>query len=71
MKVTLRKDANGNHSIYVPKKDLEAHVTSCEKPEIWGGKIELSNGWTLEMPEMAADTRLPITIEARKLGGEV
>lgn len=68
MKVTLRKDANGNYSIYVPKKDLEAHITSCEKPEIWGGKIELSNGWTLEMPALSADTRLPITIEARRLG---
>lgn len=68
MKVTLRKDANGNHSIYVPKKDLEAHVVSAELPTIWGGKIELDNGWTLEMPELAADTRLPITIEARRVG---
>ena len=68
MKVTLRKETDGSHSIYVPKKDLEARVLSAEIPTIWGGKIELDNGWTLEMPEMAADTRLPITIEARKLG---
>lgn len=68
MKVTLRKDANGSHSIYVPKKDLEARVISAELPTIWGGKIELDNGWTLEMPALAADTRLPITIEARRIG---
>ena len=68
MKVTLRKELNGNYSIYVPKKDLEAQVISLEVPTVWGGKIELDNGWTLEMPSMAADTRLPITIEARRLG---
>jgi nitrogen fixation protein NifT len=68
MKVTLRKEADGGHSIYVPKKDLEARIVSAELPEIWGGKVELDNGWTLEMPAMAADTRLPITIEARKTG---
>ena len=68
MKVTLRKEASGGHSIYVPKKDLEAQVVSAEIPTIWGGKIELDNGWTLEMPDLAADTRLPITIEARRLG---
>jgi nitrogen fixation protein NifT len=68
MKVTLRKEADGGHSIYVPKKDLEARVVSAELPALWGGKIELDNGWTLEMPALAADTRLPITIEARKLG---
>jgi nitrogen fixation protein NifT len=67
MKVTLRKEINGQHSIYVPKKDLEARVLSAENPTIWGGKIELDNGWTLEMPAMASDTRLPITVEARRL----
>ena len=68
MKVTVRKEATGHYSIYVPKKDLEARVVSAEQPAIWGGKIELDNGWTLEMPDMAADTRLPVTVEARRLG---
>lgn len=68
MKVTLRKESGGGYSIYVPKKDLEAQVVSTEVPTVWGGKIELDNGWTLEMPALAADTRLPITIEARRLG---
>jgi len=68
MKVTVRKEATGNYSVYVAKKDLEARVISAERPAIWGGKVELDNGWTLEMPDMAADTRLPITVEARRLG---
>lgn len=67
MKVMIRKDADGKVSAYVPKKDLEEPVVSMEKPEMWGGVIELANGWKLELPEMAADTRLPITVEAKKL----
>jgi nitrogen fixation protein NifT len=66
MKVMLRKTADG-HSIYVPKKDLEEPVIGSEHPGLWGGWINLANGWRLELPSMAADTRLPITIEARKL----
>ncbi|HJV28279.1 MAG TPA: putative nitrogen fixation protein NifT [Aromatoleum sp.] len=68
MKVTVRKEVSGGYSIYVPKKDLEARIVSAEQPAIWGGKVELDNGWMLEMPAMAADTRLPVTVEARRLG---
>ncbi len=68
MKVTLRKEHDGRYSIYVPKKDLEARVVTHEVDTIWGGNITLDNGWTLEMPPLAADTRLPITIEARRIG---
>jgi nitrogen fixation protein NifT len=68
MKVMMRRDAEGRLSAYVPKKDLEEPVVSQENPGIWGGIITLANGWRLQMPEMAADTKLPITVEARKLG---
>lgn len=67
MKVMVRKVAAG-YSVYVPKKDLEEAVVEAEKPALWGGWIKLKNGWTLALPEMAADTRLPITVEAKKLG---
>jgi nitrogen fixation protein NifT len=30
--------------------------------------IKLANGWQLSLPEMAADTRLPITVEAKRIG---
>ncbi|HLN25528.1 MAG TPA: putative nitrogen fixation protein NifT [Patescibacteria group bacterium] len=65
MKVMIR-NAAGQLSAYVPKKDLEEHIVETEKETLWGGWIKLGNGWVLELPEMAADTRLPITVEARK-----
>ena len=54
-------------SVYVAKKDLEENVVDTEKPDLWGGWIELANGWRLQLPNLAADTRLPITVEARKV----
>lgn len=68
MKVMIRKDHAGALSAYVPKKDLEEPIVAMEKDSLWGGKVTLGNGWQLELPEMAADTRLPITVEARRLG---
>jgi nitrogen fixation protein NifT len=68
MKVMIRKTKAG-FSAYVPKKDLEEPIIEMETPELWGGWVKLKNGWTLGLPEMAADTRLPITIEAKKLSG--
>jgi nitrogen fixation protein NifT len=70
MKVMIRKTPDGKISAYVPKKDLEEPIVSMEKPEMWGGLVTLQNGWKLELPQMAADTKLPITVEARKRGGE-
>ena len=70
MKVMIRKTPDGKISAYVPKKDLEEPIVSMEKPEMWGGVVTLQNGWRLELPQMAADTKLPITVEARKRGGE-
>jgi nitrogen fixation protein NifT len=70
MKVMIRKSSDGKISAYVPKKDLEEPIVSMEKPEMWGGIVTLQNGWKLELPQMAADTKLPITVEARKRGGE-
>ncbi|BBF66138.1 MULTISPECIES: putative nitrogen fixation protein NifT [Acidithiobacillus] len=69
MKLMIRKNNNGALMAYVPKKDLEVAITESEKPELWGGVVTLANGWRLELPEMPGDTRLPITIEARRLEG--
>lgn len=68
MKVMIRKNAAGTLSAYVPKKDLEEPIVSMEKPEMWGGSVTLANGWQLELPPMAADTALPVTVDARKSG---
>ena len=69
MKVMLRK-VGEKYEIYVPKKDLEELVVESEKDTIWGGWIKIANGWTLELPDLPVDTRLPITVEARKRGAE-
>ena len=70
MKVMIRRDAAGVLSAYVAKKDLEEPVIRQEKPGLWGGTVTLANGWVLALPEMAAGTTLPITVEARKLAAE-
>ena len=68
MKVMIRKMPDGRMSAYIAKKDLEEPIVEMEKPEMWGGTVTLANGWRLELPGLAADTKLPITVEARKLG---
>lgn len=65
MKVMIRR-AEGALSAYVPKKDLEEPIVETEHESLWGGWVKLANGWVLDLPEMAADTRLPITVDARK-----
>lgn len=64
----IRKNGEGQLSAYVPKKDLEEPIVSMERPEMWGGKITLANGWKLQLPETGGD--LPITVEARRLPGD-
>jgi nitrogen fixation protein NifT len=70
MKVMIRMTSAGRLSAYVPKKDLEEFIVEQELTTLWGGTVTLSNGWVLALPEMAADTRLPITVEARRLSGD-
>ena len=69
MKVTLRKVAE-YYEIYVPKKDLEEKIVAMENGTPWGGVVTISNGWKFQMPDMPADTPMPITVDARKLGDE-
>lgn len=67
MKVMIRKTAQGM-SAYVPKKDLEEPIVAHEKADLWGGTVTLGNGWVLRLPDLPADTRLPITVEAARVG---
>jgi nitrogen fixation protein NifT len=71
MKVMIRRSAAGVLCAYVPKKDLEEPIVAQEKPDLWGGTVTLANGWVLAIPEMATGTHLPITVEARRLSGDV
>ena len=66
MKIMLRKTGE-SYSVYVAKKDLEEKVVAIEKPGLGGGKVTLGNGWVFQLPDLAPDTRLPISVEARRL----
>ncbi|MBK5959018.1 putative nitrogen fixation protein NifT [Rhodoplanes elegans] len=66
MKIMIRKTEKGL-SAYVPKKDLEQPIVELEKDAMWGGWVKLKNGWVLVLPEMPAETRLPITVEAKRI----
>lgn len=67
MKVMIRKNKAGALTVYVAKKDLEEPIVSMESETLWGGLVTLANGWQLALPEMPEDTKLPITVDARKL----
>lgn len=66
MKVTIRL-VGDTYEAYVPKKDLEEKVVEMDNGKIWGGVVTLSNGWKFQMPDLPDDTRMPITVDARKL----
>ncbi len=70
MKVMIRRSPETGLSIYVPKKDLEEPIVELQYESLWGGWIRIANGWILDLPEMAAETQLPITVNARKRGDE-
>jgi nitrogen fixation protein NifT len=67
MKVMIRR-TNAGLSAYAPKKDLEEPIVASEKESLWGGWVRLKNGWVLALPDMPVETRLPITVEAKRLG---
>lgn len=67
MKVMIRQNAGGRLLAYMAKKDLEEPIVAQEHPHLWGGTITLANGWKLALPDMAPQTTLPITVEARRL----
>jgi nitrogen fixation protein NifT len=69
MKVLIRRGADGL-SAYVPKKDLEVSIVEQEHAGLWGGWVRLRNGWVLDLPALAPETSLPITVNARKRGEE-
>ncbi|ARP67342.1 MULTISPECIES: putative nitrogen fixation protein NifT [Mesorhizobium] len=69
MKVMIRRTDAGL-SAYVPKKDLEEAIIKFENQDLWGGVVTLRNGWRLLLPDLPPNTRLPITVEARKLSDD-
>lgn len=66
----IRRSPEMGLSIYVPKKDLEEPIVESERETLWGGWIKIANGWVLDLPDLAPETTLPITVNARKRGEE-
>ena len=69
MKVMIRRSPTGL-SAYIPKKDLEEPIVAVEHESLWGGWVKLKNGWILDLPAMAKETTLPITVNAERRGEE-
>ena len=66
MKVILSRNDAGHLSVYVPKKDLEEEVVTQTNGE--EGKIlTLANGWQLAFKNLDDDTKLPQTLQAKRL----
>ena len=66
MKVMLRLNDAGTLVVYVAKKDLEEEVV--KQTDGKAGKIlTLANGWELEFSEFPDKSRLPVTVEAKRL----
>lgn len=66
MKVMIRRVGEGRFTAYIAKKDLEEPIVEMDRPELWGGRITLANGWRFELPESGASS-FPCTVEARRL----
>jgi nitrogen fixation protein NifT len=69
MKVMIRRSEQGL-SAYIAKKDLEEPIVATERPELWGSWVRLKNGWMLDLPVMATNPSLPVTVNARKRGDD-
>ncbi len=70
--VMIRRNETGQMTLYVAKKDLEETVVSIEhdSPEKWGGEFTLADGSAYYIEPLAEAPRLPITLRARRAGGE-
>lgn len=66
--VMIRKDGEGNMTLYVAKKDLEDNIVSIEheSEEQWGGEVKLADGSSYYI-EPIAQPKLPITVRAKRL----
>ena len=67
--VMLRRDASGSLVLYLPKKDLEETVKTLEfdRPDLWGGRLELDDGQCYFIEPLQSPPRLPISLRAKRL----
>ena len=68
--VMIRRNSNGQLTLYVAKRDLEENIVSIEfdSPERWGGEVVLADGSAYHIDPIAPP-HLPVTVRARRAGG--
>lgn len=68
--VMIRKNPQGQMTLYIAKKDLEDTIVSIEHegPDSWGGEITLGDGSSWYIDPLDAVPKLPITLRARRAG---
>ncbi len=68
--VMIRRNAEGQLTFYIAKKDLEETVVSLEydSPERWGGTVELGDGSRYYIDPLSTPPNLPTTLRARRAG---
>lgn len=69
--IMIRRDAKGELSFYLPKRDLEDSIVSIEfdQPDKWGGELRLNNGGAYYVEPLDAPPKLPISLRAKRLDG--
>ena len=70
MKVMIRRSPETGFRSMCRRRIWRSRSSSVQYELLWGGWICIANGWILDLPEMAAETQLPITVNARKRGDE-
>jgi len=66
--VMIRRDNEGNLTLYVAKRDLEENIVSIEhdSDESWGGEVKLADGSSYYFEPMS-NPKLPITVRAKRV----
>ena len=69
--VMIRKNDEGNLTLYVAKRDQEDPIASIEHTadDCWGGEIVLTDGTAYYIEPMSKAPDLPLTVRAKR-GGE-
>lgn len=67
--VMIRRNSQGQLTLYVAKKDLEETVVSLEydRPDCWGGKVTLGDDTAYYLEPMSTPPTLPITLRAKRV----
>jgi len=68
--VMIRRNNQGQLTLYVAKRDLEENIVSLEfdSPERWGGEVKLGDGSSYYLDPIAAP-HLPVTVRVKRAGG--